>query len=84
MPKRPPTPQCDLLRSVSEKRRTIQNFIDWCYEQGKNDLLEYRSDELIYGFLEIDPVELENERQALLDYQWALNDMSDEKPSGST
>jgi hypothetical protein len=70
-------PNCELLASKSDEHRTIMEFLDgigevqlakWHHEDGVDNMFPVNNKErVVLEYLGVDPVELENERRAILD-----------------
>jgi hypothetical protein len=83
--KRPETPLLEQLRIDRNKSLLLSEFLDWIEEEGLQlsaysergynlEVVAYSKERLIGRFLGIDPVALDKEREALLEYQRWLND----------
>jgi hypothetical protein len=83
--KRPETPLLNKLRAERDKSVLLSQFLDWLEEEGLQlaayaprgyalEVVAYSKERLIGRFLEIDPIELDKEREALLEYQRWIND----------
>lgn len=85
--KDPETPMLEKLRSVRHESQQIGEFLEWLEHQGihlmtygEGDELspDYRGVErLLADYFEIDLVQVEKERQALLEWQQKLNEVND-------
>lgn len=77
-----PRPNCERLSRRAKDTQVIKDFLDFCEESGVQLMESYREarigiistpisegqlQDLMYQFIDVDPVELDNERRRLLD-----------------
>ncbi len=82
---KPETPMCDRLAAHDADRRLLVNFLEWLLnDQGCADdgcFCDINPEKAVFGFLEINEIQLEQERRALLEYQCLLNKLDPAVPA---
>lgn len=78
---RPPgTPELNRMHAVASESNKIGQFLDWLIEKyrdaNKITLLDFRPEELLHEYFNIDKEKIERERREIMAYQRLLNEWS--------
>lgn len=80
-PPRPATPTLDSVNACRGRSAFLRGFLEWLQENydPETRVVDLNHKRILHEFFEIDENEVENEREALLDWQRKLNEIAAEK-----